>query len=219
MITNTDLQNWFTYHSPTGKQPSRYQAIREAGLHLAKTIVDNSEPSADQTAAVRKVREAVMTANQAIACEVPPGEATLKNAVRNESGKRKLMVSEQTIAMVCHEANRAYCSTIGDLNQPTWAEAPDWQKESAVEGVRFHLGVLRTGSFPTPSESHEKWLALKRQEGWKYGPVKDPEKKEHPCFLPYDELPVEQRMKDYLFAAIVHTFWVGEMMTLKVVSA
>ena len=35
------------------------------------------------------------------------------------------------------------------------------------------------------------------------GPVKDPEKKEHPCFLPYDELPLSQRIKDYLFTAVV----------------
>ena len=72
MITPADLDNWFTYHPPTGNQPSRYIAIREAAKHLAKTIVDNTQPSADQTAAVRKVREAAMTANQAIACEAPP---------------------------------------------------------------------------------------------------------------------------------------------------
>lgn len=76
MITNKDLENWFTYHQPTGNQPSRYKAIREAALHFARTIVDNTAPSADQTAAVRKVREAAMTANQAIACEVAPGSVT-----------------------------------------------------------------------------------------------------------------------------------------------
>lgn len=123
------------------------------------------------------------------------------------------MFSEKTIAMVCHETKRAYCAAIGDSSQPTWADAPDWQKESAIEGVRFHLNTLRAGRIPTPSESHEKWLAHKKQEGWKYGPVKDPEKKEHPCFVPYDELPWEQRLKDYLFAAVVHTFWITEVAT------
>ena len=68
MITETDLQNWFTYHSPTPDQLPKYQVIRDAGLNLAKTIVQSSPPSADQTAAIRKVREAVMTANAAIAC-------------------------------------------------------------------------------------------------------------------------------------------------------
>jgi hypothetical protein len=34
--------------------------------------------------------------------------------------------------------------------------------------------------------------------------VKDAEKKEHPCFRPYDELPAEQKIKDALFIAVVH---------------
>lgn len=68
MISNEQLQNWFTYHSPSPDQLPKYQAIRDAGLALATAIVDNSPASADQTAAVRKVREACMTANAAIAC-------------------------------------------------------------------------------------------------------------------------------------------------------
>jgi hypothetical protein len=67
-ITDQDLQNWFTYHSPSPEQLPKYLAIRDAGMSLARAIVSNSAPSADQTAAVRKVREAVMTANAAIAC-------------------------------------------------------------------------------------------------------------------------------------------------------
>ena len=69
MITKEMLDNWFTYHSPNAEQLPKYQAIRSAGLALATVIVMNTPPSADQTAAVRKVREAVMTANQSIACD------------------------------------------------------------------------------------------------------------------------------------------------------
>jgi len=53
------------------------------------------------------------------------------------------------------------------------------------------------------SALHEAWLAEKERDGWKFGPVKDAERKEHPCFLPFSELPQEQRVKDYLFQAIV----------------
>lgn len=67
-ISPQDLDNWFTYHSPTDDQLPKYQAIRDAAKALASTIVANTPSSADQTAAVRKVREAAMTANQAIAC-------------------------------------------------------------------------------------------------------------------------------------------------------
>lgn len=105
------------------------------------------------------------------------------------------------IARVCHEVNKAYCESIGDNSQLDWNDAPQWQKDSAIEGVIFHL----YNPDASPSASHESWLAVKEKEGWKYGPVKDAEKKEHPCFVPYDQLPVEQRSKDYLFRQIVHS--------------
>lgn len=69
MITDDDIENWFTYHSPNSEQLPKYQAIREAGKNLATVILDNTPTTADQTAAIRKVREAVMTANAAIACD------------------------------------------------------------------------------------------------------------------------------------------------------
>lgn len=107
----------------------------------------------------------------------------------------------EIIARICHEANRTYCISIGDLSQPTWAQAPDWQRDSAINGVKAHLK-----SDLTPRESHEAWFAQKYDEGWKYGPVKDAVKKEHPCMLPYDHLPPHQRLKDHLFGNIVRAF-------------
>lgn len=112
----------------------------------------------------------------------------------------------EQVAKVCHEANRAYCETLGDTSQPSWEAAPEWQKDSARNGVKFHFTQHAVGSEPPPSASHEKWLEQKRAEGWKYGPVKDPAKKEHPCFVEYGELPLDQRRKDYIFAAICKAF-------------
>jgi len=67
-MTQGDLDNWFTYHSPTPDQLPKYLAIREAGKAFAQAIVEHAPACADQTVAVRKIREAVMVANQAIAC-------------------------------------------------------------------------------------------------------------------------------------------------------
>lgn len=108
------------------------------------------------------------------------------------------MLIEQ-IAEICHEANRALCQATGDNSQPAWKQAPDWQKESAINGVQFHLANPDASA----SHSHEEWLREKRATGWQYGPVKDQGKKEHPCIVPFDELPAEQQAKDYLFQAIV----------------
>lgn len=103
------------------------------------------------------------------------------------------------VARVCHEVNRSYCLATGDSSQPTWEDAPEWQKSSAINGVQFHVN----NPDASPSASHESWLAQKEAEGWKYGAEKNPETKEHPCFVPYDQLPVEQRAKDYIFSSLV----------------
>lgn len=64
-----DIDNIFSYHAPMAGQVDKYESIRAAAKHLAKVILDNTPASADQTAAIRKVREAVMTANAAIALD------------------------------------------------------------------------------------------------------------------------------------------------------
>jgi glucose-6-phosphate 1-dehydrogenase len=68
-ITQNDIEAMFTYHSPKGDQPQRYQAIRESAKELAMVIIVSTPPSADQTAAIRLLRECVMTANASIALE------------------------------------------------------------------------------------------------------------------------------------------------------
>lgn len=109
-----------------------------------------------------------------------------------------LMLSFE-IAKVCHEVNRAYCASLGDHSQLAWEEAPAWQKASAVAGVEYLLANPELG----PSATHDSWLCVKRQEGWAYGPVKDPERKLHPCMVPFEELPPAQQLKDSLFGAVV----------------
>lgn len=103
------------------------------------------------------------------------------------------------IGRVCHEVNRAYCQALGDDSQPTWEDAPTWQRESARMGVDLHM----SGNFG-PEASHISWMNQKLAEGWAYGPVKNPDLKQHPCLVPFDQLPREQQAKDYLFRAVVH---------------
>jgi RyR domain len=114
--------------------------------------------------------------------------------------RRRTKMNESSIAKVCHEVNKAYCEALGDKSQPTWEEAPEWQRDSALCGVRLHL----TNPDSQPEDSHVSWMRQKEADGWVYGPVKDPSKKEHPCMVPFDKLPQEQQAKDYLFRAVVH---------------
>lgn len=105
----------------------------------------------------------------------------------------------ELIARVAHEVNRAYCQALGDFSQPKWEDAPEWQRASARMGVDMHT----MGDFG-PEASHIGWMKQKTDDGWKYGPVKNPENKEHPCMVPFADLPVEQQAKDYIFRAVVH---------------
>lgn len=108
--------------------------------------------------------------------------------------------SDEQVARITHEVNRAWCEKIGDFSQLPWDQAPDWQKQSAISGVRFHRENPDAGD----DDGHVNWLKDKQANGWKYGPVKDEAKKEHPCFVPYHELPEDQRFKDRLFRTVVH---------------
>jgi hypothetical protein len=104
----------------------------------------------------------------------------------------------EAAARAAHEVNRMYCLSLGDASQPNWEDAPDWQKDSARNGARLHLSGEHSAA-----ESHASWLAQKEAEGWKYGPVKDVARKEHPCMVPYEELPREQKAKDWIFVTVV----------------
>lgn len=115
----------------------------------------------------------------------------------------ELMEAVRTTARVCHEANRAWCASLGDTSQPAWEDAPAWQRDSAINGVVFHLKNPEAG----PSLSHSNWLKEKVDAGWVWGPIKDPELKQHPCIVPYAELPHSQQMKDALFVGIVHAMF------------
>ena len=109
-------------------------------------------------------------------------------------------VNVEELAHMAHEVNRAYCQALGDHSQPSWEDAPEWQRNSAIHGVEMHMQNPDAG----PAQSHESWMEEKVAEGWVYGEVKDPEVKTHPCLVPFDELPVEQQAKDFIFRAIVH---------------
>lgn len=110
----------------------------------------------------------------------------------------------EDIARVAHEANRAMQIINGEADiSPGWDDAPDWQRESAVDGVKKALAGA------TPEELHQSWCDFKTAEGWVYGPVKDPEAKTHPCLVPYGDLPAGQRAKDALFQSVVFSLTEG----------
>lgn len=108
-------------------------------------------------------------------------------------------VNVELAAEMAHEVNRVYCKALGDFSQPHWEEAPQWQKDSAISGVKYRLDNPDV----TPAQMHEEWCRVKVADGWKYGVTKNPELKEHPCLVAYDALPKAQQVKDHLFSGVV----------------
>jgi hypothetical protein len=80
----------------------------------------------------------------------------------------------EDVARVCHEANRAYCLALGDTSHVGWDDAPAWQRESAITGVKFKINNPDAPA----SAQHDSWLAQKLAAGWKWGSVKDADKKD-----------------------------------------
>jgi hypothetical protein len=108
------------------------------------------------------------------------------------------MTAEQ-IAQVCHEANTAYCLVVGDDALPHWSELDETYRQSSINGVALVLAGA------TPESLHAGWMKERLASGWTYGPKLDREAKVHTGLVPYAELPAAQKLKDALFASIVHT--------------
>lgn len=68
-LTLADLDEIFQYHAPTSSQQVSYTVLRSAGKALAQAILEVVPAGPDQTAAIRQVREAVMTGNAGIALD------------------------------------------------------------------------------------------------------------------------------------------------------
>lgn len=65
-VTQSNVDEVFTYHAPDAGQQAALEAVRDKAKELAQTILELTPPCADQQAALRSLREAVMTANAAI---------------------------------------------------------------------------------------------------------------------------------------------------------
>jgi hypothetical protein len=66
-VTREEITALMSYKAPTPEKLVKFAAVREAATALVAAIDEHCPPSADRTAAVRQVQDALMTANRAIA--------------------------------------------------------------------------------------------------------------------------------------------------------
>lgn len=55
--------------------------------------------------------------------------------------------------------------------------------------------VLEIGEL-LAKNTHDTWAAQRLADGWRYGEQRNDAKKLHPCLIPYEELPEEEKEYD-----------------------
>lgn len=103
---------------------------------------------------------------------------------------------DQDIAESTHDIMNHYKCSLGEIVDNYSLE----HEISILSGMDF----LRRNGF-NPAGQHTAWMKQRLSEGWKYGEIKDSTNKTHPCLVDYNDLPDNQKSKDYLFAGCVKT--------------
>ena len=122
-----------------------------------------------------------------------------KTPVKIQSPLDLIATFTSKVARECFEKNGEVCRSLGDHSGSNW-------QHTAPSHIRsIFAGVQKAFDGATPEELHESWLQQKVTDGWTLGDVKDADAKTHPCMVPYDDLPDEQKEKDVIFLAVVES--------------
>lgn len=112
--------------------------------------------------------------------------------------------TNEEVARICHEANRA----LQNANQDPLPSVP-WDAESEEIKASTVAGVMAARQGIMPRESHDRWIKARAAQGWAYGPEKDPVRRTHPNMVRYEDLPESEQVKDRLFIAIITALTCG----------
>ena len=107
----------------------------------------------------------------------------------------------EEIARAIYEATRIEANwSKRSIVPEKWEDRDEKFRTQFVEIIDKYL---KTDKLPTPSDAHDSWMKSYFDMGWKYGEVRDVDKKTHPDLLPFDELSQDERDKDAIFLAFV----------------
>lgn len=110
-------------------------------------------------------------------------------------------LTDEQIARVAHEVLRAYSEAVGSTHSEPWEDMPETERAREVGEVKAHIALETVSA----AKAHELWCVQQHKEGWVWGLKKNDEKKKHPNLVPFDQLSFEQRVKSYMFCAVVRT--------------
>jgi len=104
-------------------------------------------------------------------------------------------VERQTI--FAYEAARLQAAAnFAPIVPEPWSERDDAFKEQMIEFMGRYTAMDHD---MTPEELHDSWWQAYIDLGWTYGLVRDQIEKTHPDMVPFDELGLEEQIKDEVF--------------------
>ena len=111
-------------------------------------------------------------------------------------------------ASVAYETVRKWGEVIKDpQGKVAWNLLPESEKDGYAKAVGYRIENPET----TEVDMHNKWSADKFEAGWTYGEKLDFVKKTHPNLVPFEDLPVDQQMKDKLFLNVIDAILVARI--------
>lgn len=116
----------------------------------------------------------------------------------NNAPQNYAEIEIETAAHAGHEAVRIYCARRGDLRHGDWGHMTEEQKMPARHGA---IGIIVEDH--NAERSHEAWRAARAALGWRFGQSHNAAIKEHPCMVPWADLPFEEQAKNHLFVETV----------------
>lgn len=81
-----------------------------------------------------------------------------------------------------------------------WQERDDKFRNQFIDIINKYMYMDK---LPTPEEAHESWVQSYYKMGWKYGNIRNTEKKTHPDLIPFEQLPQAEKDKDAIFLSFV----------------
>src|SRR6266700_2352439 len=98
--------------------------------------------------------------------------------------------TDEQIAEVCHVANMTVQKLLHDeCPSLSWDDEDEFIKKTSVGEVQMILAGRN------PEDTHNEWCERLFDQGYICGLVKSREMKTHPCLVPFNDLPVEQKRK------------------------
>lgn len=108
-------------------------------------------------------------------------------------------LNERRAKFVYEAARIAAIAAKAPIVPEPWEEREEDFRSQFLDVIERQCGPDR---YMDAEQLHEDWVRTYATNGWRYGPVRDREKRTHPDMVPFARLGQLERDKDYVFVAL-----------------